>query len=90
MSAHVLVPSPIFLKTYEDHTVLYHSGTGDTHLLTTDAVTILALLNSDAKAIHTLIAEVAESLNYQMSDDFSDHIRALLFDMKALDIVEFI
>lgn len=90
MSAHVLVPAPIFLKTFEDHTVLYHSGTGDTHLVTTDAVAILALLSSDAKAVDVLIAEVAESLNYQMSGEFSDHIRALLFDMKALDIVEFI
>ena len=58
-------------------------------MVTPDAVAILALLSANPTNVNALIAEVAVRLGYQMSDEFSEYIKAQLSDMETLDIVEF-
>ena len=77
----------IILKSFGNETLLFHSGSGDTLLLSPTAVPLIQRLQEGALEKQSLFEYVAEKLNYEVDESFLSHMEEVLSGLMKRDIV---
>lgn len=67
---------------------VFHTGTGQTHVLNAIAGAVLDCLALDEVAQGALEDRVAERLDYQVDAAFSDYLKRAVADLHAQDLIE--
>lgn len=79
---------PIRLQSWDDETVAYHDGSGDTHLLgPVEAAAIRALQRRPAN-VEGLMQEVAAELNLPADAVLRAHLDALVYEFHKVGLIE--
>lgn len=71
-----------------DEYVVYHTGSGDTHLVNEIAAAILRELEGDALDARELAGRVADALDCDTDADFPPYVEQLLLRLDELGLVE--
>ncbi len=78
----------IRMRSWDGETILYHSGSGDTHLLDQYQARVLEWLRSDPLTEKELEARLATMLDLEDDETLPPYVRKLLLDLQKLNIVE--
>ena len=87
----VVANSDLAFATWEsDRILVYHSASGNTHILTEPAVELLKTLNDhpDGLLQQTMIASLAERLNIIVDDEFSRFCISIADELANNDMIE--
>ena len=68
--------------------VVYHRGSGDTHLLDTASSAMLRCITSRPLSVQELVAEVAAAVGVSPDDDFQIQVRRALIRFHNLGLAE--
>jgi PqqD family protein of HPr-rel-A system len=75
-------------QSWDDEFVVYHSGSGDTHLLDVVAAEALQSLQKKPANLSELARKVSASLEIKLDDKLSAYLERLLSDFHRLGLVE--
>lgn len=78
----------IHLQSWDDETVAYHSGSGDTHLLGPVETAALHALQRQAADVGNLARHVAADLDLPADQELIAHLDALMLEFQKLGLVE--
>lgn len=84
---HISSGSDLILKSFGNETLLFHSASGDTLLLSPAAVPLVARLQQGPLEQQALFEHVAVELNYEVDEDFLSHMEEVLSGLMKRDIV---
>jgi PqqD family protein of HPr-rel-A system len=77
----------LILKSFGNETLLFHSASGDTLLLGPTAVPLVNRLKDGPLEQQALFEYVADELNYEVDEDFLNHMEEVLSGLIKRDIV---
>lgn len=77
----------LILKSFGNETLLYHSASGDTLLLSSTAVPLVARLQQGPLEKQALFEYAAEELNFELDESFISHMDEVLSGLMKRDIV---
>ncbi len=73
---------------WDNEYVVYHSGSGDTHLLNFLAAHLLQYLTSHTASMSEIIAHLISACQLDVDDDFQDSIENMMKEFSRLGLVE--
>jgi PqqD family protein of HPr-rel-A system len=77
----------LYWQFWGEDTVVYNSGSGDTHQLEHVAATALQILENTACSPYELAVKLSDTINHQMGDDFFEYIEKILADLSSLGLI---
>ena len=78
----------ILWEAWGEDTLIYHSGSGQTHLLNEIAVYVLQFLQHGQASCSSLLSGLDENIEGGLNDSIRQHVRALLDRFERLGLVE--
>lgn len=84
---HVPAEAGLKLVTFGNETLLFHSVTGDTLLISPAAEPLIKRLLQGALQKDTLFQHVADELNFEVDESFLSYMDEVLSDLVNRDIV---
>ena len=87
MLLHIPDDFKLILKSFGNETLLFHSASGDTLLLSPSAVPLVTRLQQGPLEQQVLFEYVAQALNYEVDESFLGHIEGVLAGLMERDIV---
>jgi PqqD family protein of HPr-rel-A system len=85
---HVVGAFELLWRSWGDEVIVYHTGSGDTHLLSPAAAEVLRTLQRTPTNAKELTAQVAASLKTPPDEEFELHIEDVLATLNRLGIIE--
>ena len=76
------------LKAWGEEAVLFDIRSGDTHLLSSQVLSIIEVLQIQSLDEETLASRVAEKFGFDVDSQLVEEIRVILLNLKDNDIVE--
>ena len=77
----------LILKSFGNETLLFHSASGDTLLLSPSAAPLVTRLQQGPLEQQVLFEYVAQELNYEVDESFLGHMDEVLSGLMKRDIV---
>jgi len=74
--------------TWDDESVVYHTGSGDTHLLDTIAMSALMALENKALTVAELVEKVSKHCAINPDPAFFESITQLISSFNRLGLIE--
>jgi len=84
---HISADSELLLRSFGNETLLFHSASGDTLLLSPIAVPLVTRLQQGPLEKQALFEFVAEELNFELEKSFISHMERVLSGLVKRDIV---
>lgn len=78
----------ILWEEWGDDTIIYHSGSGQTHLLNEIAVYVLQFLQRGSASFSSLLVGLDENIEGGLNAGIRQHVRELLDRFELLGLVE--
>ncbi len=79
---------PLVLRRCDDDTLLYHTGSGQTHLLNPFASVGLEALSRRDCDEASLVSELSRTLRLPTDDALTQSVRVLIEDLERLGLIE--
>jgi PqqD family protein of HPr-rel-A system len=76
------------IRNLTDQHVIYHCGSGDTHLLDFTGFFVFKQLNVDAYSFEQLLQKLTNEFEFESSDESKDYLSSLLTEFEKLALVE--
>jgi len=84
---HISADAELLLRSFGNETLLFHSASGDTLLLSPTAVPLVTRLQQGPLEKQVLFEYVAEELNFELDKSFISHMDGVLSGLMKRDIV---
>lgn len=78
----------ILSQTWGDESVVYHCGSGDTHLLSEISFQILKSTQQSRRSNNQIADYVADALLLELDKDLQDHINESILMLAKLNLIE--
>ena len=75
-------------RRWDDETVVYHSGSGDIHILNAIAANALKLLTDHPCTIPRLARQLADCQGFASDKDWRDHVTRLIDTFDQVGLIE--
>jgi PqqD family protein of HPr-rel-A system len=75
-------------RCWGDECVVYHTGSGDTHLLTAEAVDVLQTLQRKSATAEELADRIETSYHVSWDAELEAHIEQVLTHLRQADLIE--
>lgn len=79
---------PLSVRHWDDDYVVYHPGSGDTHLLDASRYLLLSQLGRQAAPAVVIAGRVSSQLGLPDDAEFTEKIETLLSDLYGLGLIE--
>lgn len=79
---------PLAVRHWDDDYLVYHPGSGDTHLLDAGRYLLLAQLDREPASAAEIAGRLAAQLELPDDSDFTEQVETLLSDLYGLGLVE--
>lgn len=79
---------PLSVRHWDDHYVVYHPGSGDTHLLDASRYLLLSQLGREPAPGAAIAERLAAQLELSNDAEFTEKIETLLSDLYGLGLIE--
>lgn len=79
---------PIVSRRWDDECLVFHAGSGNTHLLNAVAGAVLTSLDTGPATPEQLVERVAEQLGYQVDAEFTAYVRQTSAELNGLELIE--
>ena len=78
----------ILHRRFSDHCVIYHSGSGDTHLVDGVSFNVLDILNEGVYTFEGLLKKLMAEFDVDSNSQLREYLTSLLYEFQKLAIVE--
>ena len=75
-------------RVWNDEHIIYHTGSGDTHLLSSDAAKVLRSLQKDAATISDLENKLASVIDVPQDNHLPSYLETIMTDLNKLGVIE--
>jgi PqqD family protein of HPr-rel-A system len=79
---------PLSVRHWDDDYVVYHPGSGDTHLLDASRYLLLTQLGREPAPVTVIAKRLAARLELPDDVDFTERVETLLSDLYGLGLIE--
>lgn len=73
---------------WDDEHIVYHTGSGDTHLLSADAARVLQSLQQESANITDLEIKLASSINLPQDNQLLSYLETIMTELNKLGVIE--
>ena len=78
----------IVTRHWDDECLVFHTGSGNTHLLNTVAAAMLEQLRAGPATLERLCELLADSLGYHLDEEFQAYLRQTSAELHRLELIE--